>query len=323
MIKSCRKLSYCCYFIIVIKSLPLIYSANQPFVHRWDNNYRNLHQQHNKNKNKVFESLEKLWNDINVPKRVNLLKGKTLTSAASTFPYNRHELQKQDETDDFIFYSHPRFVKHIDEEAINALKSYYKEVLSLKNSNGEQTVILDLCSSWVSHLPKDFTTNEVIGLGMNEEELKANRQLNTYVIQNLNSQPTLPFEDNRFDYVLNAVSVDYITKPQEVFQEIFRILKPGGMCINSFSNRYFPTKVVNIWLRASGIQRTEIVGNYFSSTNFTNISAFDISPADGRSDPMYVVQATKKLSHLKENNGTRNVRLKDKVGRSTRIRNNL
>lgn len=38
------------------------------------------------------------------------------------------------------------------------------------------------------------------------------------------------------------MSVDYLTKPIEVFQEMHRCLKPGGVAIMSFSNRCFPTK---------------------------------------------------------------------------------
>ncbi len=53
---------------------------------------------------------------------------------------------------------------------------------------------------------------------------------------------TLPYEDNSFDVVTNAVSVDYLTRPLEVFREMHRVLKPGGQAIMSFSNRCFPTK---------------------------------------------------------------------------------
>ena len=56
------------------------------------------------------------------------------------------------------------------------------------------------------------------------------------------ADPSLPYEDNSFDVITNAVSVDYLAKPLEVFREMHRCLKPGGQAIMSFSNRCFPTK---------------------------------------------------------------------------------
>jgi len=56
---------------------------------------------------------------------------------------------RQDETDDAHFYSTPRFVVHIDAETITALTQVYRELLP------QQGAILDLMSSWVSHLPED------------------------------------------------------------------------------------------------------------------------------------------------------------------------
>ena len=45
-----------------------------------------------------------------------------------------------------------------------------------------------------------------------------------------------------FQVITNTVSVDYLSKPIEVFKEMHRVLKPGGTAIMSFSNRCFPTK---------------------------------------------------------------------------------
>ena len=49
----------------------------------------------------------------------------------------------------------------------------------------------------------------------------------------------MPFEDNTFDVVTNAVSVDYLTRPLEMMKEVNRVLKPGGLAVMSFSNRCF------------------------------------------------------------------------------------
>ena len=126
---------------------------------------------------------------------------------------------------------------HIDNPAIEALKNYYAKTLA------GTTNVLDICSSWTSHYPEDWRGERVVGLGMNAVELSRNPHLTEHVVKDLNKNPTLPFPDNSFDVVTNAVSVDYLSQPLEVFKEILRVLKPGGKAIMSFSNRCFPTKV--------------------------------------------------------------------------------
>jgi len=85
---------------------------------------------------------------------------------------------------------------------------------------------------------------------MNAEELARNDRLTEFVTSDLNQDPRLPFDDESFDVVNCVVSVDYLTQPREVFQEIYRVLRPQGKCLISFSNRCFPTKAVAMWLQA-------------------------------------------------------------------------
>ena len=127
----------------------------------------------------------------------------------------------------FNFYSAPRFVTHIDDGAIASLTSYYRDNLQ---PNGD---VLDLCSSWVSHLPNDLPLGRVVGLGMNARELEANERLTEFVQVDLNVSPKLPFDDNSFDACLNVVSVDYLCRPKEVFEEMHRVLRPGGQAISA------------------------------------------------------------------------------------------
>jgi len=93
--------------------------------------------------------------------------------------------------------------------------------------------VCDLCSSWISHLPPDLQLGRVVGLGMNEEELSRNERLTEYVVRDLNNQPTLPFDDESFDFVCNVVSVDYLNQPRAMFKEIHRVLRPGGKAISA------------------------------------------------------------------------------------------
>eukprot|EP00957_Ditylum_brightwellii_P174633 13297194-Ditylum_brightwellii.AAC.1 len=122
-------------------------------------------------------------------------------------------------------------------------------------SSKKNVDVLDLCSSWISHLPNDgVSLGRVVGVGMNEAELKANQQLTEYYTQDLNKQPDLSqFDDESFDVVCNVVSVDYLTQPLDIFKEVHRVLRPGGVSLVSFSNRCFPTKAVAMWLQADDI----------------------------------------------------------------------
>ena len=139
---------------------------------------------------------------------------------ASPFPADF--FRRQDESSDVEFYELPRLVVHIDDEAIEAVGAYLGEVLP---SGG---VVLDLMSSWRSHLPDSYVRGEVVGLGMNIVELDENPQLHVRVVHDLNSDPMLPLETERFDAAVVTVSIQYITQPIEVFREVRRVLKPGG-----------------------------------------------------------------------------------------------
>jgi len=208
-----------------------------------------------------------------------------------------HQRTKLDDTDDKLFYAYPRFVTHVDEGFIQQLTELYRERLK------SNTRILDLMSSWVSHLPEEIPFSHVEGHGLNGEELARNPRLNHYFVQNLNDNPQLPLKDNDFDAVLNCVSVQYLQYPEAVFSEVHRILKPGGIAIFSFSNRMFYQKAIQGWRDASESGRVELVRRYFLSVpGFTTpevISRQSTSPSflqwlgAAGGDPFYAVVAYK------------------------------
>jgi SAM-dependent methyltransferase len=166
---------------------------------------------------------------------------------------------KLDDTNDKLFYAYPRFVTHVDEGFIQQLTDLYRERLK------PNTRILDMMSSWVSHLPDEMQFTHVEGHGLNAEELGRNPRLNHYFVQNLNDNPALPLPDQDFDAVINCVSVQYLQYPEAIFTEIYRILKPGGVAIFSFSNRMFFQKAIQAWRDASEGGRVELVKGYFAS----------------------------------------------------------
>ena len=142
--------------------------------------------------------------------------------------------RRYDEAPDEEFYRTPRLVTHIDDRAIATVTHLYREFLP---KGGE---ILDLMSSWVSHLPPELEYHRVVGLGMNEAELRRNERLEAYIVQNLNTNPELPFGEAEFDGVGICVSIDYLTRPVEVLREVGRVLKVGAPLAITFSKSCSP-----------------------------------------------------------------------------------
>jgi SAM-dependent methyltransferase len=195
----------------------------------------------------------------------------------------REAFRKRDASPDPLFYAAPRFVTHIDDTAIAAVTGLYREVLP---SGG---VILDLMSSWVSHLPKEVPYAAVIGHGLNAEELAANPRLTASFVQDLNTDPALPLDTASIDAVTMCVSVQYLQNPVAVLREVARVLRPGAPVIITFSNRCFPTKAVAIWSVLVGEDRARLVDLYLEHAGFTNVERLMPVPEDGPSDPLHAV----------------------------------
>jgi SAM-dependent methyltransferase len=193
--------------------------------------------------------------------------------------------EREDETPDNVFYAVPRFVTHIDDAAIEAVGELYEEL-------GIDGDVLDLMSSWVSHLrsrPRSLTV-----LGMNRAELEANEMATSVIVHDLNRDPRIPLEDESISDAVCCVSVDYLTKPIEVFRDVARVLRPGGSFVCTFSNRLFPTKAVRAWLYTDDADHCEIVSTYFQSSHvFGPATIARRTPPDHRGDPLYAVWATR------------------------------
>ncbi len=190
--------------------------------------------------------------------------------------------RKEDPGDDAAFYAPPRLVTHIDDEATQALAAFYGSALA------PGAVVLDLMSSWVSHLPPELAFAEVIGHGMNLEELEANPRLTRRFVQDLNRTPSLPLEDESCDAAQGCVGVQYLQRPVGVFAEVLRVLRPGAPFIVSFSNRCFPTKAVAIWRSLGAEGHAGLVQLYLERAGFARVGIEVLR--DGRSgDPLTAV----------------------------------
>ena len=197
---------------------------------------------------------------------------------------------REDGGDDEMFYREPRLVKHIDEAACAALANYYARALP---PGGD---ILDLMSSYASHLPAEPAFGRVVGLGMNLTELEENSQLSERLIHNLNDNPVMPFPDHSFDACIIAVSVQYLTRPIEVFADVARLLKPGALLAISFSNRLFATKAVAIWRSVGDADHARLLEIYLRTAGgYQDLTLEDLSPAPGKSDPLYLVSARREM----------------------------
>jgi len=196
----------------------------------------------------------------------------------------RGAFTKLDDEDDEVFYEPTRLVCHIDEGAIAALTGFYRNILP---PNG---VLLDLMSSWVSHLPPDIGYKEVIGHGMNAAELAANPRLNRWFIQNLNRETSLPLGDASLDAAMICVSIQYLQRPIVVLREIARMLRPGAPLVISLSNRCFWTKAVAIWRALDDDGHAHLVERYLGHAGFARIETHRLAKwVEDVSDPMIAV----------------------------------
>jgi len=233
-----------------------------------------------------------------------VMEGPGMQARANSLPtdfFSEDPFARINDEPDSIFYSNPRMVTHIDDTAIQTVKDIYQRLLK------SDTEILDLMSSWTSHMPEDVRFKKIAGLGLNKEELEANEQLTDHVVHDLNDDPKLPFKDNAYDGVVCTVSVEYLTRPFEVFEEVARILRPNGRFIVTFSNRWFPPKVVRIWQEIHEFERMGLVTEYFlKSGKYENIHTISTRglkrPVQDKyyaenliADPMYCVYGSKKV----------------------------
>lgn len=209
--------------------------------------------------------------------------------------FSDRPFSREDESADGVFYEKPRFVNHLDDTAIRNITEIYRGFVK------PGFKVLDLMSSWTSHLPEDVEFARVTGLGMNREELAANPRLTDHRVHDLNREPALPFTDRSYDLVVCTASIEYLNQPFTIFEEVYRVLKPGGIFVVTFSNRWFPPKAIKIWTEIHEFERMGLVTEYFlQSGKFDNLSTYSIRglprsetdkyyPENLYSDPVYAV----------------------------------
>jgi SAM-dependent methyltransferase len=218
----------------------------------------------------------------------------TPTDFFSDRPFHR-----KDTSPDPIFYKTPRLVQHIDDKAIQVIKNLYGQLLK------SEMRVLDLMSSWQSHIPSKLSFEKLTGLGLNKEELDKNEILDDRVIHDLNTDLILPFKNHEYDAVICTNSIEYLSHPDAVFDELARILRPAGLIIVAFSNRWFPQKVIRIWEELQEYERMGLILEYFQKTGkFEDLKTWSVRglprpwddkyfPEKRYSDPVYAVWGRK------------------------------
>lgn len=234
----------------------------------------------------------------------------------AAWPHTAADLTPEDAGRDGLFYLLPRFGQHAADGARTNLEGYYGDVFAAQSARLSSSgiasdaasaggtrdgglAVLDLCASFTSHYPPGAAERyfaRCAVLGLNGLELAANKGASEWKVHNLNEKPAMPFyETGAFDVVTCSLSADYLTSPREVFEEIFRVLKPGGLACMAFTNRCFPNKVVPKWLAPfEDAAHIRHIGSYFHFTGpWADLAVADVTPPGFGTDPMYVVQARK------------------------------
>jgi len=216
-------------------------------------------------------------------KRATRLQVRCKVGAIKREVLARSERTKMDPGNDLAFYEFPRLVTHVDNNFLAQVTQLYRELIPPGGT------VLDLCSSHVSHLPPEITYKKVIGHGMNAQELARNPRLDHFFIRNFNEEPRdWAIKDDSLDAVVCCVSVQYWQQPEAVCAEVVKKLKPGGVCIITFSNRCFPTKAITAWqMASSGYARVQLVKQYFQAVEgFTTPFSLTEVPLPNKEAPL-------------------------------------
>lgn len=217
---------------------------------------------------------------------LTLLPGlKTKLSSGQYIDYGDDDtgMERLDPRTDDLFYLHARFTQHLDSTALQTVNDLYRRLID------DESDVLDLMASHDSHI-EGVSLHSLHVLGMNEDELSSNKAASTFTVHNLNQEPELPYNDDSLDVVVCTASVEYLTDPLTVFAEVKRVLRPAGVFIITFSNRWFPTKAIRIWKELHEFERVGMISQWLEKSGFTGLHTFSSRGLPRPEDDAYINQ---------------------------------
>ena len=193
-------------------------------------------------------------------------------------------LGREDEAPDATFYAQPRLIQHLDAACRAEIRALYGRLLT------PGARVLDCMASFDSHLPPAAKDCFVAGLGMNAAELEANPLLHERVVKDLNQRSGLPWGPAQFDLAVCTASVEYLQQPLLVLRDLRRVLRPGGCCVLTFSDRWFPSKAIRLWSQLHPFERLGWALGLLREAGFTALHSETLRGLARPADDKYIDQ---------------------------------
>eukprot|EP00640_Fibrocapsa_japonica_P000093 CAMPEP_0113938004 /NCGR_PEP_ID=MMETSP1339-20121228/4449_1 /TAXON_ID=94617 /ORGANISM="Fibrocapsa japonica" /LENGTH=546 /DNA_ID=CAMNT_0000940931 /DNA_START=71 /DNA_END=1711 /DNA_ORIENTATION=+ /assembly_acc=CAM_ASM_000762 len=197
------------------------------------------------------------------------------------WPYTDEQFERLNNDADGDFYKVARMEEIFDQEAGELLVGHHARY----HKDGDR--VLEIGASFKSYLPTNISYASVVGLGMQMEEMNKNEMLTERVAQDLNQDVTLPFEDDSFDHIVIANTIEFMVKPKELYREMQRVLRPGGLLNVAFTHgsflKAYEPKKINLWKQMNDAQHMWILASFMkfsSARGWRNMKGYQLSAGD-------------------------------------------
>ncbi|MCU0691119.1 MAG: class I SAM-dependent methyltransferase [Polyangiaceae bacterium] len=112
--------------------------------------------------------------------------------------------------------------------------------------------------------------------------MRRNPALSSIVLRDINREPHLPFEDDRFDAVVCSGSIDLLTHPIEIVRDVARVLRKGGVFVVSFTDRTIMPKSIEAWREEGNEGRLVVATALFTFSGVFPRPLVEVEDIDAR-----------------------------------------